>query len=260
MLARILGPDHLQFGGVMNSIYAIGDVHGHLDKLDQALDWIERDGGKDAPIVFVGDLVDRGPDSRGVIQRVIDAQAQGRDWTVVKGNHDRMFEWFLQSPPQHDPHLMVGMSWLHERLGGLDTLASYGVDVTPMQTRMSQAHKDALAAVPHTHVDFLRSLPLYHVAGEILFVHAGIRYDRDLQAQVANDLLWLRQDPNAAPTRLEWRFLVHGHTPIAQPKQIGQIINIDGGAAFGRALSPIVIEDDGVFVLSERGREAICGE
>ena len=61
----------------MNSIYAIGDVHGHLDKLDQALDWMERDGGKDAPIVFVGDLVDRGPDSRGVIQRVIDAQAQG---------------------------------------------------------------------------------------------------------------------------------------------------------------------------------------
>jgi len=221
---------------------------------------MERDGGKDAPIVFVGDLVDRGPDSRGVIQRVIDAQAQGRDWTVVKGNHDRMFEWFLQSPPQHDPHLMVGMSWLHERLGGLETLASYGVDVTPMQTRLSQAHSDALAAVPATHQRFLRDLPLFHVLGNVLFVHAGIRYDRDLHAQTENDLLWLRQDLKIAPDRIAWRYLVHGHTPIAQPKQTGQIINIDGGAAFGRVLSPIVIEDDGVFVLSERGREAICGE
>jgi len=208
----------------------------------------------------VGDLVDRGPDSRGVIQRVIDAQAQGRDWTVVKGNHDRMFEWFLQSPPQHDPHLMVGMSWLHERLGGLETLASYGVDVTPMQTRLSQAHSDALAAVPATHQRFLRDLPLFHVLGNVLFVHAGIRYDRDLHAQTENDLLWLRQDLKIAPDRIAWRYLVHGHTPIAQPKQTGQIINIDGGAAFGRVLSPIVIEDDGVFVLSERGREAICGE
>jgi len=221
---------------------------------------MERDGGKDAPIVFVGDLVDRGPDSRGVIQRVIDAQAQGRDWTVVKGNHDRMFEWFLQSPPQHDPHLMGGLSWLHERLGGLETLASYGVDVTPMQTRLSQAHSDALAAVPATHQRFLRDLPLFHVLGNVLFVHAGIRYDRDLHAQTENDLLWLRQDLKIAPDRIAWRYLVHGHTPIAQPKQTGQIINIDGGAAFGRVLSPIVIEDDGVFVLSERGREAICGE
>jgi serine/threonine protein phosphatase 1 len=171
-----------------------------------------------------------------------------------------MFEWFLQSPPQHDPHLMVGMSWLHERLGGLETLASYGVDVTPMQTRLSQAHSDALAAVPATHQRFLRDLPLFHVLGNVLFVHAGIRYDRDLHAQTENDLLWLRQDLKIAPDRIAWRYLVHGHTPIAQPKQTGQIINIDGGAAFGRVLSPIVIEDDGVFVLSERGREAICGE
>ncbi len=244
----------------MDQIYAIGDVHGHLDKLDQAIDWIERDGGRDAPIVFVGDLVDRGPDSRGVIQRIIDAQAQGRDWTVIKGNHDRMFEWFLQSPPQHDPHLMVGMSWLHAQLGGLETLASYGVDVTPKQTRLSQAHLEALAAVPATHQRFLRDLPLFHVRGDVLFVHAGIRYDRDLPAQSETDLLWLRQDPKAAPERISWRYLVHGHTPIAQPKRTGQIINIDGGAAFGRALCPIVIEGADVFVLNERGREAICQE
>lgn len=242
----------------MDQVYAVGDIHGHLDKLDQALDWIEHDGGRDAPIVFVGDLVDRGPDSRGVIQRILDAQAQGCDWTVVKGNHDRMFEWFLQSPPQHDPHLMVGMSWLHERLGGLDTLASYGVAVTPMETRLSRVHRDALTAVPEAHARFLRDLPLYHVVGDILFVHAGIRYDRTLQAQTANDLVWLRQEPHVVLEKFEWRYLVHGHTPIAQPKQTGPIINIDGGAAFGRALLPIVIEDSGVFVLGANGREGIC--
>lgn len=253
----MMGRAGLNIGVGMSQIYAIGDVHGHLDKLDQALDWIERDGGRDAPIVFVGDLVDRGPDSRGVIQRIIDAQAQGRNWTVIKGNHDRMFEWFMRSPPQHDPHLMVGMSWLHERLGGLDTLASYGVAVTPYETRLSQAHAEAQAAVPATHQRFLQNLPLYHVAGDILFVHAGIRYDRALHAQCENDLLWLRQDPKAAPDRIEWRYLVHGHTPLRQPEQSGQIINVDGGAAFGRGLFPVVFDGDGVFVLNGTGRVEI---
>ncbi|NBQ28203.1 MAG: serine/threonine protein phosphatase, partial [Rhodobacteraceae bacterium] len=88
-------------------LYVVGDIHGHLDTLIDALDLIAVDGGQDAKVVFVGDLVDRGPDSRGVIEYLINGIANGRDWTVLKGNHDRMFEWFMESPPRHDPHLLV---------------------------------------------------------------------------------------------------------------------------------------------------------
>jgi len=127
-------------------IYAIGDIHGQLEMLEQALARIETDGGSDAPIVFLGDYVDRGPNSRGVIDRLVTGKTAGKPWRFLKGNHDRMFEWFMQSPPKHDPHMLVGYHWLHERLGGIETLASY--DVTfPDRTRLEDVHADALTKV-----------------------------------------------------------------------------------------------------------------
>ncbi|HAR51494.1 MAG TPA: serine/threonine protein phosphatase, partial [Roseovarius nubinhibens] len=77
-------------------IYAVGDIHGHLDKLDHALALIEADGGAEAPVVFLGDLVDRGPASCQVIDRLLEGRAAGRDWTVLLGNHDRLFLDFLE--------------------------------------------------------------------------------------------------------------------------------------------------------------------
>ena len=100
-------------------IYAMGDVHGHLAQLEAALIAIEKDGGKDAAVVFIGDLVDRGPDSRRVIELLISLCAEGRNFAILKVNHDRMFEWFMQSPPRHDPRLYVGLHWFHDRLGGV---------------------------------------------------------------------------------------------------------------------------------------------
>ncbi|MGR3291614.1 MAG: metallophosphoesterase, partial [Paracoccaceae bacterium] len=111
-------------------IYAIGDIHGHLDKLRQVHDWIAADrarqGGSDI-VVHVGDLVDRGPDSAGVIQYLIDGLKAGENWVVLRGNHDRMMSLYLQTPSAGDGRLRVDYSWLHHRLGGLTTLASYGV-------------------------------------------------------------------------------------------------------------------------------------
>ncbi|MEL7153593.1 MAG: metallophosphoesterase, partial [Pseudomonadota bacterium] len=110
-------------------IYAVGDIHGYTDELERALELIERDGGANAETIFVGDYVDRGPDSAGVLDILIEGQAEGRNWITLKGNHDRLFEWFMEDPPRNDPHLLVGLHWFHERIGGLETMGSYGVSL-----------------------------------------------------------------------------------------------------------------------------------
>ena len=98
-------------------IYAVGDIHGQREMLDAALKRIDNDGGGDARIVFLGDYVDRGPDSAGVIGRLADGLAGGRNWVCLKGNHDRLFEWFVAPPkPRNDPHLIIGYDWTHPAL------------------------------------------------------------------------------------------------------------------------------------------------
>ena len=105
-------------------IYAIGDIHGQLAMLEQALALIEADGGADARIVFLGDYTDRGSDSRGVIERLVQGQAAGRNWVFLKGNHDRMFSMVSRGLRRATtPRLLVGYHWLHERIGGIETLA-----------------------------------------------------------------------------------------------------------------------------------------
>ncbi len=122
--------------------YAIGDIHGHLDKLQAAHALIAEDrarcGDMDAPVVHIGDLVDRGPDCKGVVQYLIDGQARGENWVVLKGNHDRMMEMFLREHPMVDTQLLIDHNWLHPRIGGIETLASYGVEV-PEDPHLSAA-------------------------------------------------------------------------------------------------------------------------
>ena len=106
--------------------YAIGDIHGHLDLLKRAHERIAKDMAVygAAPVIHLGDLEDRGPDSRGVIDFLIRGLAEGRDWVVLKGNHDRMFARFLRDPWEPEPGLRAELSGLHPRLGGPDTLRS----------------------------------------------------------------------------------------------------------------------------------------
>lgn len=240
----------------MQPIYVIGDIHGHLDKLSHAMDLIHQDGGRDAKVLFIGDLIDRGPDSRGVIDALMVGQAQGRDWTVLKGNHDRMFEWFLQSPPRHDAHLLVGMHWFHEKIGGIETMASYGITVDPFQDRLFRIHEQALKIVPSEHITFLNDLNLYHETNSLIFVHAGIQPNVSMPDQDPEDLLWLRPDEGHYPRDMA-KIVVHGHTPIDQPTHFGTHINVDGGAAFGRAIVPVVITQTGAYRLTSAGRETM---
>lgn len=237
------------------TLYAVGDIHGQMDMLHEALERIERDGGADAQVVFLGDLVDRGPDSRGVIQLLLDGVAAGRNWTVLKGNHDRMFEWFMADPPRIETRLPVGLDWLHDRVGGATTLASYGVEVTP-ERRIWQVLDEAHTAVPPNHLTFLQNLPLTHSVGQLLFVHAGLRPSVPLTQQTEDDLVWIRE-PFLSDPRDHGALVVHGHTPVDTPEHHGNRLALDTGAGYGRALTVAAFEDDHVFVLTDSGRKPI---
>lgn len=233
-------------------IYAIGDIHGQLDFLEAALELIAADGGDDAEIVFLGDLVDRGPNSRGVIERLMDGQAAGRNWHVIKGNHDRMFARFVGEAEEHDAHILSGIGWLNPRLGGPATLASYGVDIET-DTSSFRLFTDAQGAVPQAHLDYLKNLPLYLERGGLFFVHAGIAPGVPLQDQIEDDLVWIR-DPFLKYTKPHPWLVVHGHTALDFPQHFGNRIDLDGGAGYGRPIIPAVFEGADCWLLSKGGR------
>ncbi|MEL6466374.1 MAG: metallophosphoesterase family protein [Pseudomonadota bacterium] len=237
-------------------IYAIGDIHGQMAELTRVLSLIEADGGPDAQIVFLGDYTDRGPDSRAVLDALIDGRDTGRSWTFLKGNHDRMFEWFMADPLRHDPFLMVELYWLHDRLGGATTLDSYGVDVSAHR-REKDVQADARAAVPKAHLEFLRDLRLTHIVGDLMFVHAGIRPSVAIQDQTEEDLLWIRQEFHNVRTPHP-KLIVHGHTPIDSAKHYGNRINLDTGAGYGKPLTAAVFEGDQVWTLTAKGRKPLA--
>lgn len=239
--------------------YAIGDIHGHLDLLRDAHDRIARDirqhGDADAPVVHLGDLVDRGPDSKGVLDYLSGGIAEGRNWVVLKGNHDRLFTKFLDDPKWQDPGLRAELSWLHPNLGGAATLASYGVR-SAGDRPIAPVHDDAVAAVPAAHRTFINGLPTMFRRGEVVYVHAGIRPGVPLESQVENDLIWIRKGW-LEDTRDHGVLVVHGHTALDAPQHYGNRVNIDSGAAYGGPLTAIVLEGRDVFVLDRQDRAAL---
>ncbi len=243
-------------------IYAIGDIHGHLDLLIEAHARIANDAlavdDIDAPIIHVGDLVDRGPDSKGVIEYLRAGIAAGKNWIVLKGNHDRMFTGFLADIKHHDDGLRADLSYLHYKIGGGSTLASYGVK-NAADRRLKPVHAEAVAAVPQNHRTFLEALPTSYRRGDAMFVHAGVRPDVPLNQQTETDLLWIRGaflDDN----RDYGLLIVHGHTAIDKPRHYGNRINIDSGAAYGGPLSAVVIEGRDVFHLTKGVRVLLVPE
>lgn len=246
----------------MMQTYAIGDIHGHLDKLRAAHDLIAadraREGDAGSPVVHLGDLVDRGPDSRGVIEHLRAGIAGGEPWVVLYGNHDRMFDGFLRDPDFHDPGVRSDLHWFDPRLGGMATLASYGV--TGMRERvLFDVHADAVRAVPRDHVAFLRTRPRHHLRGEALFVHAGIRPGIGLHDQTEDDLVWIRAG-FLDDTRDHGALVVHGHTAIDRATHYGNRLNLDSGAAYGGPLSAVAIEGRSAWLLTPAGRVKLVPE
>lgn len=236
-------------------IYAVGDLHGHDTQLSRALDLIARDGGDDARIVFLGDLVDRGPNSRTVVDRLMTGIAEGRNWQVIKGNHDRMFTRFVRDGRVDDSCISSGLLWINPRLGGTKTLESY--DVVSVEERdIADVWKDACGKVPGDHIRFLENLPLWHQHGPLLFVHAGIAPGIPLDEQDEDDLIWIRKPfiEFAGPHPF---LVVHGHTALEHPEHAGNRINLDGGGGYGREIHPAVFEGADCWLLKDKGREQL---
>lgn len=237
-------------------LYAIGDIHGYSEQLDRALALIRADGGADAPHVFLGDLVDRGPDSCGVIEKLMSGQAAGRDWTVLFGNHDRMFWQFVTRGVEHDPAVKSGKGWLHPALGGPMTLASYGITADDESSDRARLLTEVQASLPQSHMDWIAALPRWHRAAGHLFVHAGIRPGVPVEDQAEDDLIWIR-DGWLDDTRDHGEMVVHGHTALDYPRHEGNRINLDGGAGYGRPLIPAVFDGVDWHLLTDQGRELL---
>lgn len=237
--------------------YAIGDIHGQLGLLHHAHALIAADQAVHgpAPVVHIGDLVDRGPDSPGVIEYLLQGIADGQDWIVLLGNHDRMFAGYLRDLRWHDPRLRPDASYLHPRIGGAQTLASYGVK-NPADRPLASVHAEAVAAVPQSHRDFIDNLPTSFARGEVVFAHAGIRPGVPFERQTEDDLCWIRDD-FLEDRRDHGPLIVHGHTHVAQATHYGNRVNLDSGAAYGGPLTAVVIEGREVFVLTDQGRQPL---
>jgi serine/threonine protein phosphatase 1 len=236
-------------------LYAIGDIHGHLDQLRGLHSLIAEDAarhGSPARIVHVGDLVDRGPNSAGVIDYLMTGIAKGQDWIVLKGNHDRMLTIFLDDPKAQDPGLRSDLGYLHYKIGGGSTLASYGVR-NAADRPLAPVHAEAVANVPAAHRSFLATLPTSYQDEGALFVHAGIRPGVPMDRQTETDLVWIRRE-FLDDLRDHGPLVVHGHTAIDTPTHYGNRVNIDSGAAYGGPLSAIVVEGGDVHHITLDGR------
>lgn len=234
--------------------YAIGDVHGQLDMLRAAHARIEADRAAvrdaEAPVVHLGDLVDRGPDSRGVLDFVIEGRDSRKPWLAIRGNHDQLFSEYLETGT--DPRSGVGSGWIGQSMGGEATLVSYGVRMGALRSRAA-IHEEAVEKVPEAHRRFLKAMPVFHATRDLLFVHAGIRPGIPISQQDKDDLMWIRQ-PFLSDTRDHGLLVVHGHTPGDDPRHCGNRVNLDTGAAYGDPLTAAVFEGRDVWVLTETGR------
>ena len=222
------------------AIYAIGDIHGRLDLVTELLTKIADDAKrhpKDCKrrLIFLGDYIDRGMQSRGVVETLLSKPWSGFDSTFLVGNHEEAMLDFLRCRSD-------GSAWLS--YGGVETLLSYGVAVPslPLDGPAIRELREALRqAIPVAHVDFLSNCVLSHTEGDYVFVHAGVRPGRTVEQQTRSDLLWIREDFLRARLPLPGKVVVHGHTICAVPQDLGYRIDIDTGAFASGRLTCLVI-------------------
>jgi serine/threonine protein phosphatase 1 len=218
-------------------VYAIGDIHGRADLLNRlhaeiALHAREA-GAAHNLILYVGDLVDRGPNSNLVVDMVMADPPPGFGKLCLMGNHEAMMLEFLGN-------IGIGMSWALN--GGAATLASYGVEALAGDTEAEwrRAQRELVAAIPESQLVFLRRLPLYHQEGDYLFAHAGVRPGIALDRQAPDDLLWIREeflDSDADHGKV----VVHGHTVAREVEIRPNRIGIDTGAYASGRLTCLVL-------------------
>lgn len=223
-------------------IYAVGDIHGRADLLSEIIERIDDDVRR-RPIahtveVYLGDYVDRGPHSRTVID-LLAVRLVANHAICLRGNHEAMMEGFLEDPA-------ILPYW--QQLGGMQTLASYGVEPRNGTQTAGDLHRSFRDVFPRAHELFMQCLRYQFSCGDFLFVHAGVRPDIPIDRQKPDDLIWIR-DEFLDSTQDHGRVIVHGHTPVQHPDIRHNRINIDTGAWRTGTLTCIAIEGSTILFL-----------
>lgn len=227
-------------------VYAVGDIHGRLDLFESLIEAIERDDAGRArangDVVLLGDLIDRGPDSAGVLDRAR-SWAQERRVEFIKGNHEEMMVAAASK-------LDTFRSFL--KFGGRETLMSYGIDPQfILEADAEQLQQAMLEAVPQGDFDFLDGFEKMIRMGDYLFVHAGIRPDTPLDHQSGQDCRWIR-DPFLSHPGDFGAMVVHGHTITEEPDVRLNRIGIDTGAYVHGTLTAIGLEGEQRWFIQAR--------
>ncbi|RCS24633.1 serine/threonine protein phosphatase [Phyllobacterium salinisoli] len=218
-------------------LYAIGDVHGRADLLASLHGMIRADltenPAHDWRIVHLGDYVDRGPNSKNVLDFLIDAQEKDGRNLVLAGNHDVSFLDFLA---------LAEPDGVFARNGGRETALSYGAEIDfDNPVSVDRGYVALVDAVPQAHVEFIKHLPRAATFGDFFFCHAGIRPGVPLDRQDPEDLIWIRRE------FLDWtepfeKVVIHGHTPLKEIDVRINRVNVDTFAWHSGRLSAIVID------------------
>ncbi len=218
-------------------LYAIGDIHGRADLLVELHQMIREDAAAYSgrkQVLYLGDYIDRGLQSRQVVEMLLDAPLEGFESIFLKGNHEQAMLDFLDYPE-------ATAGWLS--FGGRETLVSYGISIThvPMMRDMPRIAAELAEILPDDHVAFLEDGLLSWRAGDYYFVHAGVRPGVPLDAQHFEDQLWIREEFIASEAN-HGAVVVHGHTITPEPELRPNRIGLDTGAFHSGILTCLVLE------------------
>jgi len=229
------------------AIYAVGDVHGCLDELLALEERIVADAavlpGRKL-IVMLGDYIDRGPASAGVVEHLCGEPPEDFERICLLGNHEVAMLEFLDG-------VIDLQGWMG--LGSAATLSSYGISASSLASAAAVGHlgRELVGeAVPIRHLEFLRSLPILVETDKFVFVHAGLNPATGIESQSDHDLIWYRpMDDDHHPSS---KWIVHGHTPVDRPRRIGRRINLDTGCFYSGRLSALRIWQEKARLISNR--------
>lgn len=212
----------------MKRIFAIGDIHGCISNLMSIMDMIDIDTRNDA-LIFIGDYIDRGPDSKGVVDFVLKLRENIKHIICLLGNHEQMFLDYI-----NDGNIYKEMFLIN---GGEYTISSYGVVETAGKSRVD---------VPENHMEFFTSLLPYYETEDYIFVHAGLKPAISLEKQDIKDLIWIRNEFINSSYDFG-KTVVFGHTPLPQPLIDSNKIGIDTGAVYGGKLTCVELPEVRIY-------------
>lgn len=222
-------------------LYAVGDIHGRADLLDAVINKVVEDSAEipemRKALIFLGDYIDRGPESSTVVDMMLEADPKGIEVINLMGNHEQFLLMFLRNSD-------IGAGWLQN--GGMETFESYGIELDGRDWDIfdyDQLQAELEAVLPLSHIRFFEKLRVKYQEGDYFFTHAGVSPASDINKQKAQDLLWIRE-PFLSSEKDHGAIVVHGHSPGLKPVIKPNRIGIDTAAYYTGHLTCLVLEGD----------------